>query len=84
MKDMDMTVQCLEEIVSIASYVYDLEMLSKVFHTLAVVFLYFEQYKSALSYFKKMRSVASELGLMNDKILAYYNMGKCYNSLKDY
>eukprot|EP00347_Sterkiella_histriomuscorum_P001099 403373330 len=74
----------IDEMLSMASHAYDLETLRTTFHLKAVVSIFFDDYQSALVAFRCLRNVAADEENDYSKMLAYENMGKCYNALKNY
>ena len=50
----------------------------------AMVCQYFGYWSEALKYFKNARNIADELGSQDEKKLAYRNMGKCYQEMKNF
>lgn len=68
----------MNELVTTARYAYDLEILRDAYSLRALIFIYFDDYASAVEDFKKMRAVAVQEDNLEAKMDAYENIGKCY------
>ena len=60
LKNLQLSVYHLNEIIRMARYAYDLTMLNKAFQLRALVYIYFDDYQSALYDFKKLILVADQ------------------------
>ncbi len=78
------TIDALDHINTIALHCREIELYKKTINIIAHVELHFKIYSKALNAFTKLRDASQESLDYVTKCFAYFQMGKCYQLLKEF
>jgi tetratricopeptide (TPR) repeat protein len=70
--------------IDVGLYGFDLDVLKTSFNLRALVSIFFDDYAQAVKDFKTLRLIADEEERLDEKMICYENLGRCYQSLKQY